>query len=68
MSRIPLYWHAAGFSCSCETEASTLAQSSGFLIDGRAGVSTPIPERLDKVLKAFEWLSHRSRVDDRWRG
>ena len=36
-----------------------------FLIDGKRGTISPIPERLDKVLKAFAWLARRPKVDGR---
>ena len=52
-----------GFRVHEETEASTLAQSLGFLIDGRNHCITPIPERWDKVLCSFQWLSTRPRVN-----
>ena len=54
-----------GFRVHEETDACTLAQSLGFLIDGEAGVILPIPERLDRILNAFEWLSHRPVVNGR---
>ena len=51
-----------GFRVHEETEASTTAVSLGFLIDGEHGVICPIPERLDRVLSAFTWLSMEPRV------
>lgn len=54
-----------GFSVHEETDACTLAQSLGFLIDGKQGVITPIPERLDRILAAFRWLAKRPEVDGR---
>ena len=54
-----------GFRVHEETDSCTLAQSLGFLIDGAAGVILPIPERLDKILKAFHWLAQRPVVDGR---
>ena len=54
-----------GFRVHEETDACTLAQSLGFLIDGEAGVIVPIPGRWDRIVKAFEWLSHRPSVTGR---
>ncbi|CAK9012348.1 unnamed protein product [Durusdinium trenchii] len=51
-----------GFRVHEETEASTLAQSLGFLVDGERHCITPIPERWEKVLQAFGWLARRPRV------
>ena len=54
-----------GFRVHEETEACDTAQSLGFYIDGARGVISPIPERLDKVVKSFAWLSRRPRVSGR---
>ena len=51
-----------GFRVHEETEASTLAQSLGFLVDGEQLCITPIPERWTKVLQAFGWLASRPGV------
>ena len=52
-----------GFIVHEELEACSIAQSLGFLIDGSSGVVTPIPERLDRVVKTFAWLAKRPRVN-----
>lgn len=52
-----------GFRVHEELDSSCRAQSLGFLIDGSAGVVTPIPEKLQKVRAAFGWLSRRPRVN-----
>lgn len=52
-----------GFRVHEELDSSCRAQSLGFLIDGSAGVVTPIPEKLQKVRGAFRWLSRRPRVN-----
>lgn len=54
-----------GFRVHEETEASTIAQSLGFLIDGESLTVTPIPNRWTKVLQAFGWLASRPRVSGR---
>lgn len=45
-----------------ELDATTTAQSLGFLIDGEAGRVTPIPDRIEKIRLALGWLSKRPRV------
>ena len=52
-----------GFRVHEETEATTLAQSLGFLIDGEQLCITPIPDRWTKVLQVFGWLATRPRVN-----
>ena len=52
-----------GFRVHEELDSSCRAQSLGFLIDGSAGVVTPIPDKLQKVRGAFSWLSRRPRVN-----
>ena len=52
-----------GFRVHEELDATSTFQSLGFFIDGIAGVVTPVPERLDKVRKCFNWLSRRPRVN-----
>ncbi|CAK9028293.1 unnamed protein product, partial [Durusdinium trenchii] len=52
-----------GFIVHEELEACSIAQSLGFLIDGSSGVVTPIPERLDRVVKTFAWLAKRMAED-----
>ena len=42
--------------------AVDVAQSLGFLIDGRRGIVTPLPQRLERVILCFKWLSRRPRV------
>lgn len=51
-----------GFVVHEEQDASNLTQSLGFVIDGKAGVVCPVPERLDRLIKVFRWLSRRPRV------
>lgn len=51
-----------GFRVHEETEACTMSQSLGFQIDGAAGIISPIPERLDKIVKSFGWLAKRPKV------
>jgi hypothetical protein len=53
---------ATGFRVHEELDATDTAQSLGFYIDGVSGVVSPIPERLQLVLKAFAWLAKRPRV------
>ncbi|CAE8608177.1 unnamed protein product [Polarella glacialis] len=45
-----------------ETDASSMVQSLGFIIDGEVGSVRPAPEKLAKVIAAFRWLTHRPRV------
>ena len=52
-----------GFRVHEELDSSCRAQSLSFLIDGSAGVVTPIPDKLQKVRGAFSWLSRRPRVN-----
>eukprot|EP00439_Symbiodinium_sp_Y106_P051618 s792_g6.t2 len=51
-----------GFIVHEEMDATDVAQSPGFLIDGKRGIVSPIPERLQKVILCFKWLSRRPRV------
>lgn len=51
-----------GFRVHEELDAQPLAQSLGFLVDGKTGVITPVPERLSKVCKVFSWMARRPRV------
>ena len=51
-----------GFRVHEELDASSTAQSLGFLIDGKQGVLTPVPDKHCKVVQAFEWLSRRPKV------
>ena len=60
--RIVTYLRSLGFRVHEELEATCTFQSLGFYIDGKNGVVTPIPERLDKVVRCFIWLSKRPRV------
>ena len=53
---------ALGFRTHEEIDAGTRAISLGFLVDGDAGLVTPIPEKLDKICQVFQWLSTRPRV------
>ena len=48
-----------------EMDAHHTCQSLGFMIDGIAGTVFPIPERLDKICKAFGWLAKRPLVTGR---
>ena len=48
-----------------ELEACNTAQSLGFLIDGKTGRVSPVPDRLYRVQLAFRWLSRRPRVSGR---
>ena len=48
-----------------ETDACSFCQSLGFLIDGKNGIITPIPERLDKILAAFRFLARRPKITGR---
>ena len=48
-----------GFRVREELEACPIGQSLGFLIDGQKGIVTPIPERLQKVKLALDWLGRR---------
>ncbi|CAL1154679.1 unnamed protein product [Cladocopium goreaui] len=54
-----------GFRVHEELDAHHTCQSLGFLIDGLNGTVSPIPERLDKICKAFMWLSRRPQVSGR---
>ena len=54
-----------GFRVHEELDAHHTCQSLGFLIDGLNGTVSPIPERLDKICKAFTWLSRRPQVSGR---
>lgn len=54
-----------GFRVHEETDACTIAQSLGFVIDGEHGVVHPIVDRWDKTIKVFEWRSHGPRVSGR---
>ena len=54
-----------GFRVHEEMEASCLAQSLGFLIDGERGIISPVPDRLRKVRLALNWLSRQPRVRGR---
>ena len=48
-----------GFRVHEELEACPIGQSLGFLVDGQKGIVTPIPERLQKVRLALNWLARR---------
>lgn len=48
-----------------ELDATTCAQSLGFVIDGESGRVFPVPDRLQKVKLALGWLSKRPRVNGR---
>ena len=54
-----------GFRVHEEMEASCLAQSLGFLLDGERGIISPVPDRLRKVRLALNWLSRQPRVRGR---
>lgn len=54
-----------GFRVHEELEACEVGQSLGFRIDGRHGVVSPIPERLQRVKLALKWLSRQPRVRGR---
>ena len=60
--KIVEYLRSFGFRVHEEMEATCTFQSLGFYIDGQNGVVTPIPERLDKVVRCFTWLSKQPRV------
>ena len=63
--RIVARLRSLGFRVHEELDAQPLAQSLGFLIDGKTGVITPVPERLSKICKVFAWMSRRPRVTGR---
>ena len=48
-----------GFRVHEELEACPIGQSLGFLVDGQKGIVTPVPERLQKVKLALDWLGRR---------
>ena len=54
-----------GFAVHEELDASNIADSLGYRIDGIAGTVQPIPAKLAKVSIAFEWLSRRPKVSGR---
>ncbi|CAE8638556.1 unnamed protein product, partial [Polarella glacialis] len=51
-----------GFLVHEEMDACDMVQSLGFTVDGKTGVVRPVAEKLQKVIRAFEWMSHRPRV------
>ena len=51
-----------GFLVHEEIDASDVVQSLGFLVDGRRGTVTPIPDRLSRVIQCCQWLARRPRV------
>lgn len=54
-----------GFRVHEETDACSAAQSLGFMIDGERGVIHPIADRWDRIMKAFNWLSCRPKIEGR---
>lgn len=56
------WWRSSGLWASRRAQSRN---HSDFKIDGASGVIAPIPERLDKILKAFKWLAKRPHVSGR---
>ena len=56
---------SVGFRVHEETDSCSMCQSLGFLIDGKSGIISPIPERLDKILAAFRFLARRPKISGR---
>ena len=52
-----------GFTVHEELDATNVAESLGYRVDGVTGIVQPIPNKLAKVRHAFKWLSKRPRVD-----
>ncbi|CAE8610344.1 unnamed protein product, partial [Polarella glacialis] len=51
-----------GFLVREEMDACDMVQSLGFTVDGKTGEVRPVAEKLQKVIRAFERMSHRPRV------
>ena len=48
-----------------EMDACDEAQSLGFYINGREGYVAPVPDRLQRVILCFRWLSRRPSVSSK---
>ena len=54
-----------GFLVHEEMDACDEAQSLGFYINGREGYVAPVPDRLQRVILCFRWLSRRPSVSSK---
>ena len=54
-----------GFLVHEELDATDVAQSLGYHVDVRRGIVSPTPDRLQRVVLCFQWLSRRPRVTAR---
>ena len=63
--KIVQHLRSLGFKVHEELDATSLADSLGYRIDGARGIVQPVPKKLHKVRQCFKWLSQRPWVSGR---
>lgn len=63
--KIVRHLRSLGFKVHEELDATSLADSLGYRIDGARGIVQPVPKKLHKVRQCFKWLSQRPWVSGR---